>query len=727
MQRPELTHPIERRIVLVGAGNAHLLFVRRWGMQPFPGVAVTLVNDAPAVPYSAMVPGFIAGEYRRDEMTIDLVRLCPASGVRLVSEPITRIEPSARRIHFSNRPPLSYEILSLGLGSAPKQPPGTDKIRWSFVLRPLSVLLHQIDKLELYLQKSSTPFRFVVVGGGASGCELSLAIRKRFAAHSGFELTLLHAGEQLLPTFPTPAVRRFEDELRAQGIVTRLNTRVIGAVHNELLLDGGERVQCDGVLWATDASPPAVLRDSGLPLDAEGFLLVRETLQTLSDPVVFGTGDCVAFPAYPSLPRNGVMAVRQGRVLYENISALLNDRPLHAFRPPKHCLTLLNTSNGAAVANYGPFAASGRWARRLKNRIDQRWMRMFTVPPPTPDPPNILMRCGGCASKVPGDVLAQALRRLDLVEDPRVLLGCQAGDDAAVFRTGTDDSVEVQTVDYFKSFVDDPYLFGRVAALHAVSDLYAMNARPFAALAIATVPYARGRIQTDQLSELLLGATAAFRDLGVVLAGGHTTEGQELALGFSVTGHADAKRLFRKDGLQKGDLLILTKPLGTGALLAAWMRGFCRSEWFADVVRSMLIANKSASEIFSAANVQGCTDITGFGLAGHLLEMLDASKLSARLDPHAVPVLSGFAEVVSGGVLSTLHEGNARTGCRVVGGASLPAWLFDPQTSGGLLAGVQADRAEEVLQGLRESGTPDAKVIGQLIATGSDQPLIQIG
>ncbi len=727
MQRPERAHPIERRVVLVGAGNAHLLFVRRWGMQPLPGVAVALVSDTPTIPYSAMIPGFIAGEYRRDEVTIDLVRLCPSTGVRLISEPITGIDTTTRKVHFSNRPPLGYDILSLGLGSIPVHQPGTDRIRWSFSLRPLGTLLHQLDLLEEHLQKSTKPFRFVVVGGGASGCELALAISKRFSGYPEFELSLLHAGIRLLLNFPTRAVQRFEEALGAGGIAIRLNARVLGVDGNELLLERGERVPCDGVLWATDPSPPAVLRESGLAVDAHGFLLVRETLQTMSDPGVCGTGDCVAFPAYPDLTRNGVMAVRQGRLLFDNIAALLNGQQPRAFRPPKLWLSLLNTANGAAVACYGPLATSGRWARRLKDRIDRRWMGMFAVPPPTPDPPDVLMRCGGCGSKVPGDVLANVLKRLDVLDDPRILMGCKAGEDAAVFRTGSDHSVEVQTVDYFKSFVDDPFLFGRVAALHAVSDLYAMNARPFAALAIATIPYARGSIQADQLSELLAGASSTFRQLGVVLAGGHTTEGAELALGFSVTGHADPKRLFRKDGLRPGDVLILTKPLGTGALLAAWMRGYCRAKWFAEAVRAMLIPNRDAAAAFDAAEVSGCTDVTGFGLAGHLLEMLDASKVSARLDSKAVPVLSGFAEVVAGGIVSTLHEGNARSGCRVVGSVSLPGWLFDPQTSGGLLAGVRPERVSKVLQQLHGTGTLDAVAIGEVIATGSDSSVIRIG
>jgi selenide,water dikinase len=172
---------------------------------------------------------------------------------------------------------------------------------------------------------------------------------------------------------------------------------------------------------------------------------------------------------------------------------------------------------------------------------------------------------------------------------------------------------------------------------------------------------------------------------------------------------------------------VLTKPLGTGALLAAWMRAGCRAEWFAGAVRSMLVPNQGAAEVFARVGVRGCTDVTGFGLAGHLLEMLDASLVSARLDPSAVPVLAGFAEVVAGGVVSTLQEGNARVACRTEGADPPPAWLFDPQTSGGLLAGVSPDRLGEVLEALRAAGCPDASAVGEVVELGQSPPTIFLG
>jgi selenide, water dikinase len=379
MLRPERAQPIERRVILVGAGNAHLLFVRRWGTQSEPGVAVTLVNDTPTVPYSAMVPGFIASEYRRNEVTIDLVRFCPANGVRLVPEPVLRIDSKERRLHFANRPSLGYDILSLGLGSIPQPPPGAGGIPWSSTLRPLGVLLQQLDTLEEFLRHSVKAFHFAVVGGGASGCELAFAVRKRFAKHAGFVLTLLHSGRRLLHDFPARTARKIEEQLLTQGISVRLNARVIGAGNSTLQFDGGESIACDGVLWATDPAPPPLLRESGLDLDAKGFLIVRNTLQAVNDTTVFGTGDCVTFPAYPDLPRNGVMAVGQGRRLFDNIVALLKKQPPRAFQPPKLWLSLLNMGNGSAVASYGPLSASGRWLRQWKDRIDKRWMEMFAL------------------------------------------------------------------------------------------------------------------------------------------------------------------------------------------------------------------------------------------------------------------------------------------------------------------------------------------------------------
>jgi len=723
--------PIEKNVVLVGAGNAHLVFVKRFGMQPIPGVAVTLVSEFGVIPYSAMTPGHIGGEYAWEQITVDLVRLCATMGVRFVAERVQRIDPATRKVIFEQRAPLAYDAVSLGLGSLPACPPHMPPSDTSLLMRPMGPFLKQLDALAERLQRSPQALHFVVVGGGVSGCELALAVQKRLGHHAGFRMTLLQGNGRILPRFPAKAAHAFQEALASRGVQVRVQSRVTDSEPGSLVLENGERLAFDVVLWATNASPPRLLRDTGLELNEGGFLRVRDTLQSVNDPAVFGTGDCVSFVSRPDLPRNGVYAVRQGAVLFENVPAFLQEKPLQPFRPQRFTLTLMNTADGEAVLAYGPFAAKGRAARKLKDVIDLAWMRKFTEFPAMEAPAaedgteSPLMRCGGCGSKISSDVLSAVLKRIDMPDDPRVLLGCRAGEDAAVHRFRPElfgdepgKMVEVQTVDFFKAFVDDPFLFGRIAALHSLSDLHAMNAKPFSALAIATLPHARGPVQEAQLYELLSGAIRTFREVGVVLTGGHTTEGNELALGFAVTGHAVEDRLFQKGKIQPGDVLVLTKPLGTGALLAAWMRGQCRARWFEKLIASMLLSNAGAGAIFASAGVTGCTDVTGFGLAGHMLEMLDAGRVSVRVDPARVPLAEGLTEVMASGILSTLQRDNAKVACRVLGTA--PPWLFDPQTSGGLLAAVKPALVDETIGRLREAGYVHSAAIGEVLSMEAD-------
>ncbi len=725
--------PVEKSVVLVGAGNAHLRFVKRFGMKPLPGVAATLVSDAAEAPYSAMVPGHIGGDYALEAIRIDLVRLCRASGVRLVVDRAEQLDIAERKVRFAGRPELSYDVLSLGLGSLPSCPAGMKTLPSSWLMRPLGELIARLDALQQQLRRSPRPFHLAVVGGGASGCELTLAIRKRFDGVPDFRLTLLQNAASLLPHFPAKAGRVFHSTLQQRGVAVRLGSRVVGGDETGLDLDGGERLPCDAVLWATHAAPHAILHSSGLKLNEAGFLQVNDSLQSVSDPAVFGTGDCIELVSRPDLPKNGVYAVRQGGVLFDNIGHFLREEPLKPFRPQWLYLCLLSTSDGDAIFCYGPFVWKARWARRLKDRIDLAWIDKFTQFPAisTESAESPAMRCGGCGNKISSAVLSAVLKRIDVADDPRVLMGCKAGEDASVYRMrpelfGDDPQrlVEVQSVDYFKAFVDDPYLFGRIAALNSVSDLYAMNARPFSALAIATLPYARGPVQEAMLYELLSGAVQSLKEAGVVLAGGHTTEGSELALGFSVTGYAEDDRLFQKSTLQPGDLLLLTKPLGSGALLSAWMRGACQADWFTRLTQAMLLSNGPPAQVLARHGIRACTDVTGFGFAGHLLEMLDGSQLSARLDARAVPTYAGFAEVVAQGIVSTLHRDNAKVSARVNNAAPLPAWLFDPQTAGGLLAGIKPEQADAVLREVRAAGCPDAAFVGEVVPIDAGMPPI---
>jgi selenide,water dikinase len=253
-------------------------------------------------------------------------------------------------------------------------------------------------------------------------------------------------------------------------------------------------------------------------------------------------------------------------------------------------------------------------------------------------------------------------------------------------------------------------VFGEIAAAHALSDLHAMGARPWTALAVAAVPYTSGDKMRTELADMLQGASRVLAADGCTLVGGHSAEAAEPALGFAVTGLADPTKLLRKAGLREGDALVLTKPLGTGIVLAGHMRGMARSAWLQAALASMRMSNATASRILRQFGVTACTDVTGFGLAGHLLEMLRASGVAAVVWPDRIPALPGALELASHGVQSTLAPENRRL-VPTIGVHARTALVIDPQTSGGLLAGIAPEQAEDCVAALRSHGVA-ATIVG---------------
>ncbi|MFO1025651.1 MAG: selenide, water dikinase SelD, partial [Acetobacteraceae bacterium] len=406
-------------------------------------------------------------------------------------------------------------------------------------------------------------------------------------------------------------------------------------------------------------------------------------------------------------PKAGVWAVRAGAPLAENLRRAARNKPLQRWKPQKDALVLLGLGHGKAVGWRNGIAFHGRKVWWMKEWIDRRWMRMYSEFRMAPDPDEA-MRCGGCGAKVNAEVLAGALSVLDRSGSPDLL---DTPDDAAVLSPPLGKFL-VQSVDHFRAFIDDPYVFGQVAAAHALSDIYAMGAAPWTALAVAAVPYAADsrKVRAD-LSAMLQGASEVLRGDGCALVGGHSAEAAEASLGFAVTGLVDSGKVMRKSGLKPGDRLILTKPLGTGLILAANMRAQARAAWLQAAIASMRTTNAEACRIVMAHRPSAGTDVTGFGLAGHLEEMLRASDAAALLRIEDIPLLPGARALASFGVESTLGPAN-RAVLEGFGGTDA-VLLADPQTSGGLLVGVPAQRAEACLQALLNASVP-AALIGEV-------------
>ena len=563
----------------------------------------------------------------------------------------------------------------------------------------------------------------LVVGGGAAGVEVALACAWRAsevlgAAAGAFRVAIVNAAPLLLPSHNALVRRQFVRELARRGVEVHCGARVTAADARGVLLDTGARIDADEVVWATQAGAAEWPAAAGLACDAAGFIRVDATLRSLSHPRIFAAGDIAALPE--PCPKSGVYAVREGQALALNLRRAVLGEALAEYRPQRRFLSLVSTGDKRAVVSRGPLFAAGRWAWRWKDRIDRAFMSMYRVEPaPAPEPgAEPAMRCGGCAAKVGGDALARALAGMARAPHEGVVAGMERGDDAAVIEPPPGQRL-VQSVDYFRGFIDDPFIVGRVAAVHALGDLLAMGARPHSALAIATVPYAGPRAMESTLRQLMEGALATLDAEGVALIGGHSSEGAELAFGLSVNGYAAPAQILFKAGLREEQALVLTKPIGTGTLLAANAAAAARGSWIDAALDSMTQSSRTAAAILRAHGATACTDITGFGLLGHLLEMLRASGIGAALHADAVPVLDGARATLASGYRSSLHESN-RSGLAAALRAPThsPALelLLDPQTAGGLLAGIPCDAAEACVAALRAAGYPAAAVIGRCSA-----------
>jgi selenide,water dikinase len=718
-----MLEPVElvRDLVLVGGGHSHALALRMLSMDPVAGLRITLVSPDCHTPYSGMLPGLVAGHYRFEETHIDLARLCQWAQVRFIAGEVTALDPAARRLTVAGRPPLEYDLVSLDIGSQPELDSVPGARAHAVPVKPVAGLWQRWLELRGRLQAhAGDNCRIALVGGGAGSVELAMAMAHGLEPRA-ITIDLWCGAPEILQGYNRRARGAVMRALARQGIAVHLDARVSRVEGDMLELANGDRAAYDELFWCTGAAAAPWVAECGLQTDGQGFLAVHDTLQSVDDEPIFAAGDIATQLNHPR-PKAGVYAVRQAPVLAHNLRACLLGKPLKAHRPQRRFLSLVSLGGQRAVADRGPLTADGAWVWRWKDRIDREFMGRFErLPqqmnraprdrlPEVPDAASV--HCGGCGAKVAGDALSDVLRTLAQEHPMHCAL---SGDDASVVpaRQG---ALILQSLDNLRQIVSDPWLMGRIAANHALSDIYACGARPVSALASITLPYCAPGIQRRDLHQLLAGALVEFARADCRLTGGHSMQGPELAVGFAVTGvPVDAGgALLAKRGARVGDSLVLTKPLGTGVLFAAHMQLGVDGRDIAAALDTMLQSNLDAARLAMSHDASAATDVTGFGLAGHLLEML-ADNQSAVLRLDALPVLPGAAEAFRAGFASSLQGDNARLAAgRLEAVVGEPAILFDPQTSGGLLIAVAPEKGEALCDALHRSGFEFAGIIGEV-------------
>jgi len=654
-------------LVLAGGGHSHAIVLKRWAMRPEqrPKQSIVLVNRSSAALYSGMVPGLIAGLYRRDELAIDLRQLCDRAGVAFVEAEITGLDPQQKWLRLRDRPALHFDWLSLDVGAV-SRPSAT-----GMPIKPLEASLTFLER-----EDPSDPKPLRVIGAGAAGLEVVFALRRRWPQRA---LQLQQRSGQLDPAL---------QQVLKQARITLIDD------------NSDHRGPC---LLCTGSQGPAWLATTGLPLDPDGRIRTDHHLRVDGHPSLFASGDCAVISAEPR-PASGVWAVRAGQPLATNLEATCRGQPLRPWHPQRQALQLIGTHQNAAWAWRGAWRLGPSpllW--KLKQRIDRAFMAGFRRPAAMADAAP--MACRGCAAKLPAQPLAAALDRVGLGGQP---------EDAASL-PGSEELL--QSVDGFPALVSDPWLNGRLTALHACSDLWACGAAVSSAMATITLPMVPDGEQQELLVQSLAGIRSVLDEQGAELIGGHTMESRSTppvpaSLGVQITltvNGSSSAAPWLKSGLQPGDALLISRPLGTGVLFAGAMTGTTKAPDLDAALRTMARNQHTLLQQLAPLRegIHACTDITGFGLLGHLSEMLqNRQKLTIQLDGTAIPAYAGALELFERGVASTLAPSN-RSAWRWLEGtvqlkqppsAALLELLVDPQTCGPLLLACSSEAATQLIQ-----------------------------
>ncbi len=622
-----------------------------------------------------MLPGYISGHYSLDDLFIDIAALCKQAGANLIRGSLYRIDADTKTLHISHQASLNSEMLSvhydyavLNTGAAPaKSFPVSHSDR--YYVKPIRNLLADLPRIDGALSEARRSL--VIVGGGAGGIELAFAFRARYGPDVSMTLVSKHRidRDQALRA----GAKRIRKALERRTISLLEEVEVIEATDLSVTLSTGISLEAQVVCVTTPVMPPKWIEVSELAPAAQ-FLTADSRLRVVGYEGLYATGDIINLISQRG--RSGVMAVRAGQYLAASFWRSIRGAAVSPFRPQKNWLTLLNLCDGQAIGVKGPLSYQGQSLFQLKDRIDRSFMARFKFKAMIPEEK---MRCEGCAAKLPGGILTSILDR-------------QFEDGAVTVYQGIS---RIRSVDALSYLINDPYLVGMLTMRHAVTDIWAMGACPTTALTIVAVERALSkRLEAQELSHAVAGLQDAATRYEVDIIGGHSLALDQPMIAVAIEGECQTP--MKKTGAKVGDEIWLTGPIGSGILFAALASGrevgASIDQWLVGALYSL----SDASQIAIREGVHAMTDVTGYGVAGHLKEMLPESGITVQW---AQPIQS-FASVdecIAQGIQSTAFLDN-RCYAEVIGyGATNPV-VFGPQTCGPLMIAAPSAIARKVIQ-----------------------------
>lgn len=378
--------PVTTDLVLIGGGHSHAIALKLFGMKPLPGVRLTLITDVSHAPYSGMLPGHVAGFYSFDETHIDLRRLARFSQAQFLRDRAIGLDLVNNKVICANRPPVSFDYLSIDIGSTPATNSIPGASEYAIAAKPVPQFLQAWNRVvEAVTNNPKQPISITIVGGGAGGVELALNMQARLhqvlknARQSLDNLTIhiVHSGADLLAGHSRWVSQRLQQILFNRGIKLHLQETVTEVLPDKVICRSGLTVECDYTFWVTQASAPSWIKESGIATDSQGFILVKDTLQSVSHPHIFAAGDIATMQHY-SRPKAGVFAVRQGKPLFENLQRIILGKKLKAYIPQKYYLSLIGTGDKIAIASWSFLGWESPLLWRWKDSIDRKFMQRFS-------------------------------------------------------------------------------------------------------------------------------------------------------------------------------------------------------------------------------------------------------------------------------------------------------------------------------------------------------------
>ena len=648
-------------LILIGGGHSNVLLMQKWLMHPslMPKCPISIISRDFNLVYSAMYPGVIAGEFKLDETLIDIYSLANSLKISFIKDEISDINFFHRKVLFYKRPYIKYSKLVLNFGSETKVEREFNELvrnELAFPIKPFKKS-YQIIKSE-DIKNNSEELPFVIIGSGLAAIEIAFALRNRWRNR-----------KLILICDPKKVHNQIIEKLKILNIFLREN---IDFAHGKVLLCTGNKC-------------PSWLEKNSLKLDEKGRIHTNLRLQVSNFPDVFAVGDC-ALTTKIRRPASGVYAVRVVNTLAINLKNDFNDKRLKDWYPQKQSLQIVKVFNDSqeTFAFFGKLIfKSSSFFGNLKNKIDKNFIKQFKLTEMQIDQSEIHMKnidCRGCAAKISQNLLNNALKDSKLEQ-----FANNPEDASEVLKL--DNKILLQSVDGFPALISDPWLNARITTLHACSDLWACGAKLHSINTSICLPKVEKDFQNYLCTHSLNGINSVVNDLKGLVIGGHTYESRSsssipysLGIDISITVNGllvEGNKPWQKSGMECGDILLMSRPLGVGIFFAAQMRNMHLSSNAYEIMNNLLISQQNLIEdIYSIQErvgkkiINACTDITGFGFLGHLKEMVEASndirirnnkkKIKALIDLSLLRAYPQIFELISQGVKSSLFKENQK-------------------------------------------------------------------